>query len=183
MRTFIAIGLPEELKGKIRGLQAELKKQNTLEGNWTSDYHITLKFLGEIDESKIKEISEKIKNICSKRKKFELELRGLGAFPSENYARVLWIGTSAGNSEAKGLQGEINSALEKIGFAKEKNYANHVTLIRVKSVIDKGKLKGLFEKYKEISFGTFMANEIKLIKSTLSSGGPTYETVATFPLA
>ena len=182
MRTFIAIDLPNDLKKEILILQSALKRENIFSGNWTSDFHITLKFLGEVDEKKIKSINSILENICGKTKQFELELRSVGAFPSANYIRVVFARVDSGNESAMLLQRQIDSALKKEGFPPEKNYQNHVTLIRVKSVTDKEKLKEIFGEHENQSFGKFTVNKIKLLKSTLTPNGPIYETIKEFIL-
>jgi 2'-5' RNA ligase len=179
MRAFIAIELPDELKKKISDFQNELQTQDFVAANWTSDYHLTLKFFGEIDEHKQKEIANILVDIASKTKSFDLELKGVGAFPSQDYVRVLWMGAGYGDDEAKFLQKEIDEALSE-DFEKESNYANHLTLARIKAVKDKFKLKKFFENKQ--SFGKFKVSSIKLIKSVLTKSGPVYETLKEFYL-
>jgi len=179
MRAFIAIDLPDELKKKISDFQNGLQKQDFVAANWTSDYHLTLKFFGEIDEHKEKEIANILIDVASKTKSFELELKGVGAFPSQDYVCVLWIGAGYGDDEAKFLQKEIDEALEE-DFEREANYANHLTLARIKAVKDKLKLKKFFENKQ--SFGKFKVSSIKLIKSVLTKSGPVYETLKEFYL-
>ena len=179
MRAFIAIELPDELKKKISDFQNELQTQDFVAANWTSDYHLTLKFFGEIDEHKQKEIANILVDIASKTKSFDLELKGVGAFPSQDYVRVLWMGAGYGDDEAKFLQKEIDEALSE-DFEKESNYANHLTLARIKAVKDKFKLKKFFENKQ--SFGKFRVSSIKLIKSVLTKSGPVYETLKEFYL-
>lgn len=183
MRTFIAITLPDEINKNIFEFQSELKKENILIGNWTSNYHITLKFLGEVNEEKLSKIIALLDTICRKTKKFELTLKGIAAFPSENHIRVVFANIGEGNESAMFLQRQIDTVLKKENFLPEKNYQNHITLIRVKSIIDKGKLKDIFEKYKNKSFGTFTVGHIELIKSTLTPGGPIYEVIKKFQLS
>jgi len=180
MRVFVAIELPDELKRKISNFQRELKKLDILEGNWTKEYHLTLKFLGEVNEDKLKEIEKSLSDISAKTKKFELEMKGLGAFPSKDYVRVLWIGVGIGDEEALVLHEDIDSGLEKLGFEKEKKYANHLTICRVKSVSDKKKLKEILER--KIDFGKFEVAAIKLIKSDLTPAGPVYSALKVFKL-
>ena len=180
MRAFIAIDLPDELKKKVSDFQNELQKQDFVAANWTSDYHLTLKFFGDIDERKEKEIATILVDIASKTKCFELELKGVGAFPSQDYVRVLWMGAGYGDDEAKFLQKEIDGSLEELDFEREANYANHLTLARIKAVKDKFKLKKFFENKQ--SFGKFKVSSIKLIKSTLTKSGPVYETLKEFYL-
>lgn len=180
MRAFIAIELSDELKKKVSEFQAELRKKDFLIGNWTKDYHLTLKFLGEITAEKQKEIEKILEEIANETKSFELELSGLGAFPSQDYIRVLWVGAGKGDGQAKALQKEIDERLVTLGFARERNFTNHLTLCRVKVVNDKQMLQKLFET--KIGFDSFEVSEIKLIKSTLTGAGPVYETLKEFKL-
>jgi 2'-5' RNA ligase len=180
MRTFIAIEIPEDLRTETRKFQSDLQKQDFVAANWTSDYHLTLKFLGDIDEFKQKKIEKVLSDIAEKTKSFELELKGVGAFPSQDYVRVLWMGAGYGDDEAKFLQKEIDEALEELDFEREANYVNHLTLARVKAVKDTVKLKKFFETKK--SFGKFKVSEIKLIKSELTREGPVYKTLKDFHL-
>jgi len=180
MRTFIAIELPDELKKKISDFQRNLKKQDILDGNWTKNYHLTLKFLGEVNEGKLKDVVKVLAEIASKTKRFELEFKNLGAFPSQSYVRVLWVGTGAGDEEALVLHEEIDNSLTKLDFEKEKEYTNHLTICRVKAVSDKKKLKEILET--KVDFGKFPVSEFKLIKSSLTEKGPVYESLKTFKL-
>src|SRR3989344_6331769 len=100
MRTFIAIDLPDDLKKEILKLQFALKKENIFSGNWTSNFHITLKFLGEVDEKKTEKIKNILENICGKTNKFDIELKDVGAFPLENHVRVVFACVGAGNESA-----------------------------------------------------------------------------------
>ncbi len=178
MRAFIAIDLPKDLKNKLHSFQNELKKLDIIEGNWTKEYHLTLKFLGDITEDKLKEIEKVLAAIADKTKKFELNLQGISGFPSTDYVRVMWLGVGAGDEEALVLHEEIDDSLAKSGFEKEKRYENHITLCRVKKVSDKGKLKEIFKAKTE--FGKFEVSEIKLIKSYLTKKGQVYDVLKTF---
>ncbi len=183
MRAFIAVDIPDEIKRKISELQTELKTEDIFSGNWASGFHITLKFLGEVDEEKLKNVRNTLENICKKTKKFDLELKGLGAFPSEDYIRVVFAGAGEGDEPAMFLQKQVDAALRKENFAPASGYKNHVTLIRVKSVNNKSKLKEIFSKYREKSFGKFAVDKIKIVKSTLAPNGPVYETIYEIPFA
>ncbi len=63
MRAFIAIELPENLKKITSEFQDELRKQDFVAANWTSEYHLTLKFLGDIDELKQKKVEKVLSEI------------------------------------------------------------------------------------------------------------------------
>jgi len=181
MRAFIAIELPKGIKEEIRRFQKEIS--NLFIAKWIASFHLTFKFLGEIDENQSEKIKTILKDICSKNKSFKISIKGVGAFPSEEYIRVLWLGIENGDKGSRELQKQIEKGLNSIGFAKEeREYKNHVTIGRIKKITDKTKLKELFEKYKNKEFGEFEADSIKLIKSTLTPDGPIYEVLNEFNL-
>ncbi len=170
MRCFIAVDLPSEIKSKISALTREIQKKDIIIANFVAqkNLHITLKFLGEIKDV------DKIKAKCSeiKGKKFKVILKGVSAFPSQNYVRVLWAGIEKGAEELK----ELNKKLEILGKDK-REFSNHLTIARVKAVKDKDALRKFFT---DKEFGEFEVNEFKLVKSTLTPRGPVYKELQTF---
>jgi 2'-5' RNA ligase len=172
MRTFIAIEIPEEYKEKIKELQKEFSQLGNI--TLTKEYHCTIKFLGEITEKQAEDVKEKLRKI--KMKKFETSLEGLGAFPDENYIRVVWIGLKGRVSE---LQAKIDSELQEM-FPKDNRFEAHITLGRVKSIKDKAAMKEKLKKKAEEM--KFEVKEFKLIQSTLTQEGPVYETLEVYPL-
>uniref|UniRef100_A9A6B3 RNA 2',3'-cyclic phosphodiesterase n=1 Tax=Methanococcus maripaludis (strain C6 / ATCC BAA-1332) TaxID=444158 RepID=A9A6B3_METM6 len=170
MRCFLAIELNSNLKENLENL----KKQFNLKGIKTvekENLHITVKFLGDVDDKKLEEILEsnlKIKKVIS-------EIKGVGTFPNEEYIRVIWVGTTNLEETFK----NIDEKLFKLGFKKEKSYDPHITLGRVKFIENDSKetLQKLIEKNKHVNFGKIEINSVSLMKSNLTKEGPVYETV------
>ncbi|AEF97122.1 RNA 2',3'-cyclic phosphodiesterase [Methanotorris igneus] len=168
MRCFIAIDLPEEIKDKIE----EVKKHFKIKGIKLvekENLHITIKFLGEIDE----EIVEKIKNLDLSISPIKVKIKNIGVFPNENYIRVIWLGAT----NLVDLFKEVDEKLSEIGFKKEREYVPHVTIGRVKFIENKKALKDKIEKHRKIDIGEFEVKSIKLMKSTLTPNGPIYEVI------
>lgn len=172
MRSFVAIDLPEEIKEKIK----EVQKDFSFEGLKLVDpsiLHITLKFLGDVEEWKI----ERVKNALDKIEfePFPAGFKGIGTFPSRE-PRVIWVGVEKGGQELTKLSHDVEDALKNF-FAVEKKFRPHVTIARVKSL--PGKEKSLLKKkileLADLSFGEMMVDEIKLKKSTLTPKGPIYQ--------
>jgi len=161
MRAFIAIEIPfeEEFKNyrnKIKDL-----------GGFTfpkGQPHLTLKFLGEIDESKIEKIKKKLKEI--EFKPFKVGLGKLGTFPNEKHINIIWISLIP-EDKIKKLQKKI----EEICGKDKREFKAHVTLARVKFVRDK---KRLLESLKTKIEGEFKIDKFKLIKSELTPKGAIY---------
>ncbi len=171
MRTFIAIELPEEVKQYVKGLQKQLGNAKL---SFVKDFHLTLKFLGEVPEDKIEEIKSLLREI--KFENFKTRLTDVGVFPNESYVRVVWIGLEDG--DIKKIQKDIDDKLQKM-FPREKRFSAHVTLARVKFVENKEKFIDNIKKIK-IEKKEFEVSEFKLKKSTLTKQGPIYEDLETF---
>lgn len=139
--------------------------------------HITLKFLGDTDESHIEKIEEIMKDAVEGNEPFDIQIKGAGIFPNQNYIKVMWIGIK--NGEKIGIiANKIDEELSKLGFEKEKrNFSAHLTVARVRSAKNKEKLLQLIEKYQDTEFGKFKVESIELKKSDLTQKGPIYTTL------
>lgn len=176
MRVFIAIELSEEAKDEIVRIQKELKKQNLFEGKLTEkeNLHLTLKFLGEIDEESIEEVKKRLAKIKSP--VFKAALGGAGVF-SEEFARIIWVKLEGKVIE---LQKEIDNALKEL-FKPEFRFMSHLTIARVKNVKDKRKLLDYLESVK-INKMEFPVSEFVLKKSELTEKGPIYTDIERYEL-
>jgi 2'-5' RNA ligase len=139
--------------------------------------HLTLKFLGDTDESLIERIDEILKDSVREIESFSIRLKSTGVFPNERYIKVMWIGIE--NSEIIGKIAEnINEKLSNLGFKKEKRkFSAHLTIARVKNAKNKDKLIQIIEKYRDVEFAYFKVDSIKLKKSDLTPKGPIYTTL------
>jgi 2'-5' RNA ligase len=175
MRAFIALNLSSELKHELSRLQEELTKANA-DVKWvkTENIHLTLKFLGNVEETKIEEIRHILDGISSPEKPFEISLSNLGAFPNLNHPRVLWVGLDKGSSETKRIAASLENELQKIGFPKEERpFSAHLTLGRVKSGRNKAALK---EKASSLQVRpkSCVVNNLTVFQSKLTPTGPIY---------
>ena len=180
MRTFIAIDVSDEVRRAVGTFTSALKKEKA-RVSWVKpgNVHITLKFLGEIDEEKIPGINEAIKICALNQKPFEIEIKGSGGFPNLHRPRVIWVGLTEGTEELKRLAGALDNELSKLGFQKEKRaFKPHLTVGRVKAVID---TESFIEKMQSIDFygGRFTAVEMSLMKSDLKPTGAEYTKLKT----
>jgi 2'-5' RNA ligase len=135
IRSFIAIELPEEAKKGLARLRKELERDEHRFVKWVDPggIHLTLKFLGNIPSKQVAEITEAIEEAAKGISPFNLEISGLGAFPSLRQARVFWVGVGGEMGQLSGLQQNIDSALAALGFAKEERpFVPHLTLARIR---------------------------------------------------
>lgn len=175
MRAFIAIDV--EMNDKIKEIYDTLKKTNAkLKFVEPQNIHLTIKFLGEIDEKMVEKIKEDMKEATKEIKPFKAILKGLGVFPNERHIRVIWIGFND-NGETVAISKNIDERLCKYGFKKEKDFKPHVTIARMKSIEAKDKVIQVIKENKEKEFGEVDCNTIKLKQSILRPEGPIYKTI------
>ena len=165
IRTFIAVDLPEEIKREIRKIQKQLPE---FKGKLTEEknLHLTLKFLGEIDEKKIEEIKRRLEEI--KEIRFEAEIDSLGVF-NEDFIKIIWLHLDG----CEKLQKEVDEKLKDL-FPKEKRFMSHLTIARVKNIKDKDSFLKKFSRIK-INPLIFTVESFKLKKSVLTATKPIYE--------
>ena len=171
-RIFIAIDIPENIKNEIVKVQKQIPSFN---GKLTEyeNLHLTLKFLGEIDEETIDKIKEKLKEI--KFKKFNTEIDEIGFFKKEHGA-IIWLRLT----NCDDLQKEVDKKLEGL-FEKEKRFMSHLTIARVKSIKNKNQFFSEIEKIKVLPLN-FEVNEFVLKESFLLEKGPSYEDIERYKL-
>jgi 2'-5' RNA ligase len=176
MRTFLAVDVPEHIRKKIDDfIQVEAKRGLPIKWVRFENLHITLKFLGEIDEKKKAEITPVIKELGEKQNSFNMRLAGLGCFPSPRNPRVLWIGVKEGGEMLCDIAAEIEEALARFGFKEEKRFHPHLTIGRIKKLC---KIDHILEK--TIGSEPFSINAVTLFESTLRPEGPIYTALDEF---
>ncbi len=179
IRAFVSVNLTPEIRDKIGDAERDfaMKGVKLVEPRLV---HITLKFLGYIEEGKVDEIEAALKNVTVK--PFRAEFKSLGGFPNPRNPRVIWIGAEGDFEE---LNRQVEELMEKAGFPREGRFQPHVTIGRVKfpAPEQKQKLPALFEKYKGYDAGGMLVDTIYIMKSTLGPKGPTYEVLKEIKLA
>jgi len=144
----------------------------------SQNYHITLRFIGEVPLGVIEEI-KRVALSTLEFSEFKLTLRGLGAFPDTARPRVVWVGVSDGLEELKAMREHIERALRRIGIPpeREKEFKPHLTLARIKGSRNIHALARILAEYEDYEFGSMRVRSVRLKKSTLTRSGPIYETL------
>ena len=176
IRSFLAIELPKPILRKIEEVQGDLRSTRA-DVRWVNPekIHLTLKFFGNIEESRIEPIFKSIEEPIRNTLPFSLKVRGVGAFPHLKNPRVIWMGLVDGREVLVSFQKQIETQLEKIGFQPEdRPFHPHLTLGRMKSSRGKEELVGRMERHKEEEFGDFQVERVILFKSDLKPSGPIY---------
>jgi 2'-5' RNA ligase len=173
IRTFIAVNLDPAIKARI----GEAEEDFRIKGVRPVDpelIHVTLKFLGNVEEGRIDEIADALEKV--KVAPFTARIGSIGGFPNARSPRVIWIGAEPAESFVD-LNRQVEDRLADIGFEREGRFNAHVTIGRVKfpDPEQKQRLPGLFEKYKDFEAGSMKVDRIHVMQSRLSPKGPKYE--------
>ncbi len=182
MRAFIAVEISEAARTGVARLQEQLKTAGA-DVNWVEpqNLHLTLKFLGEIEESRVPELTAAL-STSLQTPPFTFTLEGTGAFPRTEHPKVLWAGINEGKEPLIELAREVEAACGRCEFPpEERPFSPHLTIGRVRS--PKG-LNRLVQKLQAIEFqgGKTRVRVIILFQSVLSPHGPAYTPLAELPL-
>ena len=171
MRLFIGVDLPAEIKQALLDFQSELRLLG-VKGSFKSqdNFHITLEFLGELGDSKIPALNETLAKVASNHKPFELNIVGLGAFPSFKRPHTLWTGVDGSLIELNRLRDDLHHELKNKGFElEERQFKPHITLA------SRPKLDTIdFSVLQTKKLNEFMVAEVTLFESRAVSGKRVY---------
>jgi 2'-5' RNA ligase len=183
MRLFAAVPIPDPARTQILDLLTNLRS-----GDWPVRWvhdeglHLTLKFFGEVGAERLDVIVEALRFAAEGSGPQSLVLGELGAFPSRSRPRILWVGIEAPPS-LELLQDRIERGSEAIGFPPEGTpFQPHVTLGRVREG-QRIPRRGLDDHAGRFQPVPFVAQELVLYESVLTTTGPRYESRLTLDLA
>lgn len=158
-----------EIQRRMAETRADLKPVDT------SILHLTIFFIGEVPESMVGTIWESLSKV--KGSPIEIELRGLGAFPTVSQPRVVFARIGRGSKELVERAEQASEALSKIGFRVNERFSPHLTIARVRSRLNVDKLALFIKSNGDILIGEALTSGLRLKKSTLTPRGPVYETL------
>jgi RNA 2',3'-cyclic 3'-phosphodiesterase len=181
-RTFVAIAVPKSVERQLARLQSELA-QVLPECRWTRamPFHLTLAFLGDIPSNLVTEVCRAVASSTRTIEPFEIEVAGLGAFPTTNRPRVIWAGATACNQEKLiDLQGSVVNALAKVGLKPDdQRFHPHVTLGRIKpGRHGRPDLARLIQSPADQWASRWLVEDVQVFASTLGPTGSAYEVLA-----
>lgn len=182
-RLFIAVKVNPE--GELLRMNLSLKALLGAEKiKWVdvANIHLTLAFLGDTEEKRIRILGNMLKEKCTGFGPFDFVLAGLGVFKNFRDPRVLWVGIRSAERLSQ-LNRNISEGLKLNGFEiEEHEFKPHLTLGRVKSVRDTENLKSVLEKYRDMHLQVIHVNEVVLFESILMQTGPIYKSLGNFSL-
>ena len=187
IRSFIAIGLPDDLTEKLGRLEDQLKSVEPLRVKWVNpeSIHLTLKFLGNIDVDSTGQVTRAIEEAIRGIPPFSLTVKDLGVFPNQRRPQVAWVGLSGEVDELLRLQQGIEVNLGHLGFAPEpRAFAPHLTLARLEKQVSLEERQRFGRLITGAGFeaGTTEVRAVSLMKSELSRQGAVYTRISSVRL-
>ena len=176
IRTFIAVEIPAGIKEEMARVQAGLKVSGAYVG-WVrpEGIHLTLKFLGDVEASRIDELAAAVKDAAQGYGPVKLDVKGIGIFPNARAPRVVWLGVSGDVDALSSIAEKIEAGCERLGYPREKRgFTPHLTLGRVKSPGRRESLMRKVAEYEKAELGSFVADSISVMKSELKPSGAVY---------
>jgi RNA 2',3'-cyclic 3'-phosphodiesterase len=183
MRLFVAVVPPPEALGELAAVVEPLRIAAP-ELRWAGreSWHLTLAFLGEVDEGRLTELSTRLERAARRHPQQRLSITGGGAFPSAGRARVVWAGIKGDGRALAALAASVAAGARRAGAPppdEGRKYHPHLTLARCRQPADVRSLTG------ELALASgpdWTADAIHLIRSHLTGKSPQYEVLGSWPL-
>ena len=188
IRAFIAIEMQDAVRASLSSLQGRLRPHEHPYVKWVDpkSIHLTLKFLGNIEQQQVSQIEEAISQASQGVSPFQLQLGGLGAFPSLGRPRVIWVAMTGEIERLVTLQQGIDQALVPLGFAIESRpFTPHLTLGRLReraSPEERKRIGELVKATQSEAAAAMEVTEIILMRSRLTPQGAIYSPLAKIEL-
>lgn len=176
IRTFIAVEFSEELKTEIARIQQAMKQEmGPLKWVQATNFHLTLKFLGDVESSKIGALGEGLARAVKGTTPFYVGFAGVGGFPKTQHPRVLWLGIDRGKSELVSLQKVVDDELALQGYPREtKSFSPHLTMARTNEGTNLTEIGQKLVHMRVEPTSSDLIRCIRVMKSDLRPGGPVY---------
>ncbi|MGB0716197.1 MAG: RNA 2',3'-cyclic phosphodiesterase [Phycisphaerae bacterium] len=183
IRSFVAIALNTQARRAIDRVQSSLKAE-VRSVRWVHPelFHLTLKFLGEIEDGWVVDASKAIDQVARNFSPFTLRVSGTGCYPPRGPVRVIWAGIEEDQGQLMNLVDAVEASMEEAGFERERrSFSAHITMGRIRDDRSRGELRQKVEgaTLKPVDVEV---NELILMASNLSSSGPSYTPMSTLPL-
>lgn len=179
IRTFIAIEIPPDIKEEIARFQVETTDAG-FPVRWvkSQNIHVTLKFIGEIHETLVRQVIKDVFEGSSLGKKFQITIGGTGVFPNVNKPRIFWVGIMSGQNELIQLANRLDERLALLKIPKEKRtFRPHLTIGRFRQPHGIKNLENFISS--DILYaGSFSVDAVKLMKSVLKLSGAEHSELA-----
>ena len=190
MRTFIAADMPDEARERLASFLSQLRAMEIEKLRWVQPeaIHLTLKFLGEIDQERVGPVLSAMRESCAGACSFHLATGGLGCFPSRRSPQVVWLGLEGEVETLELLQSSLDEELHRTAglSLEERPFRPHLTLARVRRGASESERRQIWENIEATpppDTITWPVSQLSLVHSTLLPQGPQYRTLGSAPLA
>jgi 2'-5' RNA ligase len=177
VRTFIAVDVGDEIRAAAVALQQRLARTGA-DVKWVGSeaMHVTLLFLGEVDELEVVSVCRVVKEVAGREPPFPLRVSGVGAFPTPRRPKIVWAGITDGADRLRELYSRLEAKLLDLGCYRkeERGYTPHLTLGRVKGDRDSSALAAELPKLLAWDGGQTVVDEVLVFSSELTRDGPEY---------
>nr|MBO2507656.1 RNA 2',3'-cyclic phosphodiesterase [Bacillota bacterium] len=185
IRCFLAVPVGEQVREALsrwlRSVRSRLPNARWVD---PQNYHLTIKFYGEQEQAAVERLAQSLSASLSGLGAIEVEIAGLGAFPSLDRPRVLWAGVGEGARELQRLAGIVEAASVGLDIpADRRDFRPHLTLARFRVEIRGRDLPPDVLAERERSWGRFTADRVHLMRSRLTPNGAQYSILHTIYLA
>jgi RNA 2',3'-cyclic 3'-phosphodiesterase len=179
VRTFVAVEISSEIRGKAQKLIAALAA-GSANVKWVepASLHVTLKFLGNVEMLEVPHLCQAVAEAVADLPPFDVQFCGAGAFPNLERPRTVWIGMREGTEEMIALHDAIEHRLAEMGFRSDgRRFRPHLTIGRVRSSSpdEIRELASLLSAQQDFVGGSGDVSEVVVFSSEPSRGGPIYE--------
>jgi 2'-5' RNA ligase len=185
-RMFCAVDLPEHVRSSLSAHRKQIQQAAPVaQASWsrTDNVHLTLKFLGDLSQASVQNLSEAAAQAVAGLEPFTVRLEQTGVFPSHGSPRVLWIGVNDREGKLAELHAHLEDEAARSGFQKEaRQFHPHITVARLREPQD-ARMLASAHKAMEFEPVEFAVSELLVIRSELSSAGSKYSTISRHPLA
>jgi RNA 2',3'-cyclic 3'-phosphodiesterase len=185
LRVFIAVPIPRGLAFFLKNIQAQLQSPG-MDVRWlmTKNIHLTLKFLGDIERTRVPAVTARMDAAAGQMPSFRLNARGVGVFPNRRHARVLWVGLDGELDRLGEIHSALESSLESIGFNREtRRFHPHLTIGRTRRRIDARTIGASLDPLNDATSDSFPVDCLRLFQSNLKPAGVEYSLLHTSQLA
>lgn len=180
-RTFIGLEVGERIRDRAMALQDDLA-QSGAPVKWVEEenVHLTLLFLGEVDDRDLVEICHAVSDVAKEQSPFSIRAETLGCFPNMRRPKVVWIGITDGKEEVVALHKALEEPLLDLGcYRREaRQYTPHITLGRLKGDAPTESLADLIADKSEWKAGDVNIEEVCVFSSELTPQGPVYTVIS-----
>ena len=177
IRSFLAFELPVDIKEIIMAISDDVR-QLSLQVRWINitNIHLTIVFMGNVQEEQIKPIQEIVRDVCLGYGPFSVGIKGIGLFGRRRNPRVLWVGLDGAIDRMGCFRDDLQKKLRPFGIKEEKRrFKPHLTLGRFRKGARTGtRLDDLLSEYHDLTSHECTMRELVLFKSDLKQGGAVY---------